>query len=152
MVPFSKRRYWCKCRGYSVAGNTTIMCKKNASNNREILSTENHVTLIMPLGHVNDMQCGQAYRKSQIVCEHDFFWKNCLPSKSPNMHRIPQENIVLLGFNPLSSAINQNLLYFFPYVFQNCLREFNLTQNCLREVYLTSKICERRSQFSLCLL
>ena len=35
---------------------------------------------------------------------------------------------------------------------QNCRREFNLTQNCLREVDWTSKICERRSRFSLCLV
>ena len=69
----SKRRYWCKCSGYPVAVNTTIMCKKNASNNGEIISTENHVTLIMQLGCnlVISMICNVVPAVWHLLVDHD---------------------------------------------------------------------------------
>ena len=72
---FSKRRYWCKCSGYPVAVNTTIMCKKNAFNNGEIISTENHVTLIMQLGCnlVMSIICNVVPAVRYLLVDHD--WK-----------------------------------------------------------------------------
>ena len=70
---FSKRRYLSKCSGYPVAVNTTIMCKKNAFNNGEIISTENHVTLIMQLGCnlVISMICNVVPAVWHLLVDHD---------------------------------------------------------------------------------
>ena len=72
---FSKRRYLSKCSGYPVAVNTTIMCKKNAFNNGEIISTENHVTLIMQLGCnlVMSIICNVVPAVRYLLVDHD--WK-----------------------------------------------------------------------------
>ncbi len=50
-----------------------IMCKKNASNNGEIISTENHVTLIMQLGCnlVMSIICNVVPAVRYLLVDHD---------------------------------------------------------------------------------
>ena len=50
-----------------------FMCKKNASNNGDIISTENHVTLIMQLGCnlVMSIICNVVPAVRYLLVDHD---------------------------------------------------------------------------------